>query len=65
MISGYVFCIDGGAVSWNLRKQALVFLSTTESEFVVMIQHDKGGIVDPDVSGQDTMPSNETDATIL
>ena len=25
-ISGYVFCIDGGEISWNSRKQALVSL---------------------------------------
>ena len=35
-ISGYVFCIDGGAISWNSRKQALVSLSTMESEYVAM-----------------------------
>ena len=35
-ISSYVFCIDRGAVSCNLRKQALVSLSTTESEYVAM-----------------------------
>ena len=34
--SGYVFCIDGGEISWNLRKQALVSLSTTESEYMAM-----------------------------
>ena len=37
MISGYVFCIDGGAISWDSRKQALVSLSTTESEYVAMM----------------------------
>ena len=37
VISGYVFCIDRGAVSWNLRKQALVSLSTTESEYVAIV----------------------------
>ena len=35
-ISGYVFTIDGGAVSWNSRKQLLVLLSTTESEYVAV-----------------------------
>ena len=33
-ISGYVFLIDGGAVSWSSKKQELVSLSTTESEYV-------------------------------
>ena len=28
--------MDGGAVSWNSRKQALVSLSTTESEYVAV-----------------------------
>ena len=36
-ISGYVFCIDGGEISWNSRKQALVSLSTMESEYVAMM----------------------------
>ena len=33
-ISGYVFMIDGGAVSWSSKKQELVTLSTTEAEYV-------------------------------
>ena len=33
-ISGYSFLIDGGAVSWSLRKQELVTLSTAEAEYV-------------------------------
>ena len=33
-ISGYVFMVDGGAVSWSLKKQELVTLSTTEAEYV-------------------------------
>ena len=28
--------MDSGAVSWNSRKQALISLSTTESEYVAM-----------------------------
>ena len=35
-ISSYVFCIDRGALSWNSRKQALVLLSTTQSEYMAM-----------------------------
>jgi len=34
-ISGYVFMVDGGAVSWSSKKQELVTLSTTEAEYVV------------------------------
>jgi hypothetical protein len=33
-VSGYAFLIDGGAVLWSSKKQELVFLSTTESEYV-------------------------------
>lgn len=32
--SGYVFMIGSGAVSWSSKKQQIVTLSTTESEFV-------------------------------
>ena len=35
-ISGYAFCIDGGAVSWNSRKQAIISISTTELEYIAM-----------------------------
>ena len=33
-ISGYVFMVDGGAVSWSSKKQELVTLSTAEAEYV-------------------------------
>ena len=33
-ISGYVFMVDGGAVSWCSKKQELVTLSTAEAEYV-------------------------------
>jgi hypothetical protein len=33
-ITGYVFMIDGGTVSWSSKKQELVTLSTTEVEYV-------------------------------
>jgi hypothetical protein len=33
-ISGYMFLINGRAVSWSSKKQELVSLSTTESEYV-------------------------------
>ena len=33
-VSGYAFLIDGSTVSWALKKQEIVSLSTTESEYV-------------------------------
>ena len=34
VISGYVFLVNGGAVSWSSKKQELVTLSTAESKYV-------------------------------
>ena len=31
---GYVFCLNGGAVSWKSSKQDTVADSTTESEYI-------------------------------
>ncbi len=33
-ISGYAFLIDGGAVSWSSKRQEIISLSTTESEYM-------------------------------
>ena len=33
-ISGYVFIINGGAISWSAKRQEIVSLSTTESEYI-------------------------------
>ena len=40
-ISGYTFIIDRGAVSWSLKKQEVVLLSMTESEYVATISTKK------------------------
>ena len=33
-ISGYIFTIDRGAVSWSSKKQSIVALSTTEAKYI-------------------------------
>ena len=33
-ISGYAFMINGGAVSWSTKRQEIISLSTTESEYI-------------------------------
>lgn len=43
-ISGYVFLVDGGAVSWSSKKQELVTLSTTEAEYVAQTHAAKEAI---------------------
>jgi hypothetical protein len=35
-VSGYVFIVNGGAVSWSVKKQSIVALSTAESEYIAM-----------------------------
>ena len=34
-ISGYAFLVNGGAVSWSAKRQEIISLSTTESEYIV------------------------------
>lgn len=43
-ISGYVFKIFGNAVSWSLRKQSTISLSSTEAEYVSLSQGTCGAI---------------------
>jgi hypothetical protein len=40
-ISGYVFTIAGGAVSWSSKKQSVTALSTVESEYVATMHATK------------------------
>jgi hypothetical protein len=35
-ISGYIFMIDGGAVTWSAKKQEIVAISTTEAEYIAL-----------------------------
>jgi len=34
VISGYAFMINGGAISWSAKRQELISLLTTESEYI-------------------------------
>ena len=43
-ISGYVFIVDGGAVSWSSKHQELVTLSTAEAEYVALTHATKEAI---------------------
>ena len=40
-ISGYAFLLHGGAVSWAAKRQEIVSLSTTESEYVAVTHASK------------------------
>lgn len=44
VISGYVFMVDGGAVSWSSKKQELVTLSTTEAKYIAATHATKEAI---------------------
>lgn len=43
-VSGYVFSISGGAISWSSKKQTSVALSTMEAEFVALAHGTKDAI---------------------
>ena len=43
-ISGYVYFVNGGAVSWSSKRQPLVTLSTTEAEYVGLTHATKEAI---------------------
>jgi len=40
-IGGFVFLMDGGAISWASKKQSSIALSTTEAEYMAMTQATK------------------------
>ncbi|XP_075157670.1 uncharacterized protein LOC142230938 [Haematobia irritans] len=42
--SGYIFQINGGAISWSFRKQTSVSLSSTEAEFIALSEACKEAI---------------------
>jgi hypothetical protein len=41
---GYIFNINGGAVSWTSKKQPVIALSSTEAEYMALTQATKEGI---------------------
>ena len=43
-ISGYVFTLAGGAISWSSKKQSTTALSTTEAEYIALVQAAKESI---------------------
>ena len=43
-ISGNVFILNGGAVSWYSKTQEIVSLSTTESEYIAAVHAAKEAI---------------------
>ena len=36
-ISGYVFLLNNGAISWSSKKQSCIALSTIEAEFMAFL----------------------------
>jgi hypothetical protein len=43
-VLGYAFLVNSAAVSWNTKWQAVVSLSTTESEYIATTQAAKEGL---------------------
>ena len=42
--SGYVFSLFGGAVSWMIKRQSVVALSTTEVEYMAATHASKEAV---------------------
>ena len=43
-ISGYVFMLNGGAISWSSKRQETISLSTTEAEYIALTHASKEAI---------------------
>ena len=37
-MSGYVFSAAGGAITWKSKKQTMIALSTTQAEYVALLE---------------------------
>ncbi|CAI7843587.1 unnamed protein product, partial [Closterium sp. NIES-53] len=42
--TGYVYCLNGAAISWQSKRQPVVALSTTESEYISLCQCIQEGV---------------------
>ncbi|CAI7876249.1 unnamed protein product [Closterium sp. NIES-53] len=42
--TGYVYCLNGAAISWQSKRQPVVAFSTTESEYISMCQCIQEGV---------------------
>jgi hypothetical protein len=43
-VSGYLFQINGGPVSWSSKKQHVITLSSTEAEYIVLTHASKEAV---------------------
>lgn len=58
-ISGYTFILNGGAVSWSSKRQEIILLSTTESEYVATTRAAKEALWMRQFIGEIFFPFNE------
>ena len=58
-VLGYVFLIDGGAMSWASKKQEIVSLSTTESEYIAAMHATKEALWLRSFIGEVLVPLDE------
>src|SRR6266516_8090920 len=72
-VSGFIFTIAGGAVTWSSKKQSSVALSSTESEYMAILHALKEMIwihrllneLGYDVSNQNTIYTDNQSAIAL
>ena len=64
-ISGYVFLLAGGAVSWAARKQPTISLSSVESEYIASCQAGKEALWWRQLLGQFYYRPGELEPTVI